>query len=130
MNLSKDDLSFALVCAKGYFYDSLNSDYPNKDDQKNAELFRDLEQAANNDTLEIEGYSRNEWVKFDPKNPKTFPPKNSVVLVMICKKLSDGAPKKMSVEVFNEYHMPNWLGGTFTHWRPLPPPPGKEAKCG
>ena len=42
MKLSKDDLSFALVCAKSYYYDSLNSDYPNKDDQKNAELFRDL----------------------------------------------------------------------------------------
>ena len=58
MKLSKDDLSFALTCAKGYFYDSLNSDYPNKDDQKNAELFRDLEQEADNDTLEIEGYER------------------------------------------------------------------------
>lgn len=58
MKLSKDDLSFALNCAKQYYYDSLNSDYPRKDDQKNEELFRDLEQEADNDTLEIEGYER------------------------------------------------------------------------
>lgn len=81
MKLSKDDLSFALNCAKNYFYDSLNSDYPNKDDQKNAELFHLLEQEADNDALEIEGYERLNWTKFDQNDESTFPPCEGVYLV-------------------------------------------------
>lgn len=81
MILSKDDLSFALTCAKGYFYDSLNSDYPRKDDQKNWELFHLLEQEADNDTLEIDGYERVQWTKFDQNDESTFPPCEGVYLV-------------------------------------------------
>lgn len=81
MKLSKDDLSFALTCAKGYFYDSLNSDYPRKDDQRNAELFHLLEQEADNDALEIEGYERLNWTKFDQNDESTFPPCEGVYLV-------------------------------------------------
>jgi hypothetical protein len=112
MKLSKQDLA-------DIFDDAADFDGSN-------ELAFDARKALEAGTLEIEGYERTEWTKFDPNDPKTFPPKNAVVLVMICKKLSDGALKKMAVEIFNEYHMPNWNGGTFTHWRPLPPPPGKE----
>lgn len=81
MILSKDDLSFALNCAKQYYYDSLNSDYPRKDDQKNAELFHLLEQEADNDALEIEGYERLNWTKFDQNDESTFPPCEGVYLV-------------------------------------------------
>ena len=127
MNLSKDDLSFALFCAKGYFYDSLNSDYPNKDDQKNAELFRDLEQAANNDTLEIEGYERCGWIKFNPNDPKTYPPKNTVVLLTI-----QGLPLEDNIHTWRTYlqerHNAQGLPGVFTHWRPLPKPPTEQDK--
>lgn len=116
MKITQKDIIDLILLSKTPSSDSKESK------KRLAEISRDLSENG----LEIEDYEQVRWIKFDPNDPKTFPPKNTVVLVMICKALSDGASKKMSVEVFNEYHMPNWLGGTFTHWRPLPPSPGKE----
>ena len=133
MKLNRDDLSFALVCAKSYYYDSLNSDYPNKDDQKNAELFRDLEQEADNGALEIEGYERVGWIKFDPNDPKTFPPKNKHIYITniyanhderwackLCEYYLELALKKLSSAIKEH--------GAVIHWRPLPEPP-VESNC-
>ena len=125
MNLSKDDLSFALVCAKGYFYDSLNSDYPNKDDQKNAELFRDLEQAANNDTLEIEGYQRDKWIKLNRNNKKTFPPKGKFLGCFIT---GYTAICIREDEVPDEEFASGEICPGLAYWRPLPKPPVETEK--
>ena len=120
MKLSKDDLSFALDCAKQYFYDSLNSDYPGKDDLKNAELFRDLEQEADKDALEIEGYERSKWTRFNPNVPKTFPPENETVDTYC-------SGHYLSTSFCYRFISKWWTESTI-YWRPLPPPPGKEGK--
>ena len=119
MILSKDDLSFAFNCARQYFYDSLNSDYPRKDDQKNWELSHLLEQEADNDALEIEGYERvPAWVRFDPNDPKTFPPESTRVQVFD-KESEDILTAKYDYDS-NEWSL-SWC--MITHWRPLPVPP-------
>lgn len=75
--------------------------------------------------LEIEGYERSEWIKFDPNDPSTFPPKNKVVLLTI-----QGLPLEDNIHTWHTYiqerHNAQGLPGIFTHWRPLPKPPGKE----
>ena len=129
MKLNRDDLSFALVCAKSYYYDSLNSDYPNKDDLKNAELFRDLEQEADNDTLEIEGYERVQWTRFDPNDPKTFPPSGGFLGYFT----GQCGDKYQDVhfrnnEYTDEEFATRMVYHNLTHWRPLPSDPVETEK--
>lgn len=76
--------------------------------------------ALENDTLEIEGYERFEWIKFDPNNPNTFPPKTDEYIVAI-EGRSTSTTRKYSAE-YLEFFAPEKI----THWRPLPKPPGKE----
>lgn len=84
--------------------------------------------ALNDDALEIEGYTRDKWTRFDPKDPKTFPPVDKYLLL---------AQNERILGVY--VPCPEWIvvdwrcvgelkhkGETVTHWRPLPPPPGKE----
>ena len=124
MKLSKNDLSFALNCTNQYYCDSLNSDYPNKDDQKNAELFRDLEQEADNDTLEIEGYHRTVWIKFNPNDPKTFPPVGDFIFFQGCEEgygyIGTG---NRNEEDTDEAFASRAIYPYLTHWLPLPQPP-------
>ena len=75
--------------------------------------------------LEIEGYERSQWVKFDPNDPKTIPPKNTVVLLTI-----QGLPLEDNICTWHtnlqERHNARGLPGVFTHWRPLPNPPVEQ----
>ena len=130
MKLSKDDLNFALVCAKSYYYDSLNSDYPNKNDQENWELFHNLEQAENSDTLEIEGYSRDKWTELDPNDWKTFPPMYESVLFLVYWKHFDPS---MKIGFYDNDEFQDDRGHyirAFSKilWRPLPNPPQEGNK--
>ena len=126
MKLSKDDLEFALGCAKSHFFDSANSDYPNKNDKDNEELFRNLECAAGNNTLEIEGYERVQWTRFDPNDPKTFPPLGEFIGYFI-----DGRYKENGFQFIchreendtDDLFAEHLIFGPLTHWRPLPKPP-------
>lgn len=87
--------------------------------------------ALKTNTLEIEGYERTEWTNFDPNDPKTFPPVDKYCLL---------AQNERILGVY--VPCPEWIvvdwrcvgelkykGETVTHWRPLPPPPGKEAEA-
>lgn len=126
MKLSKDDLEFALGCAKSHFFDSANSDYPNKNDKDNEELFRNLECAAGNNTLEIEGYERVQWTKFDPNAPKTFPPKGAFLLVKDVEDDETGGTMRITAhglrwESRNEDFATN--NKDLKYWRPFPKPP-------
>ena len=77
--------------------------------------------------LEIEGYERSEWIKFDPNDPKTIPPKNTVVLLTI-----QGLPLEDNIHTWRtnlqERHNAQGLPGVFTHWRKLPNPPVETEK--
>lgn len=70
-------------------------------------------------TLEIEGYERVQWTRFDPK---TFPPKNKDVL------FTDGSGVAFGYMDENK-RVFSWIPEP-THWRPLPNPPveTEEAK--
>lgn len=61
-------------------------------------------------TLEIEGYERVEWIKFDPNNPKTFPPKTDEYIVAI-EGRSTSTTRKYSAE-YLEFFAPEKI----THW--------------
>lgn len=86
-------------------------------------------EALRNDSLEIEGYERVEWIKFDPNNPKTFPPEDKMFLAF-------GSPD-INVN-YDDHEFTCWRNSVFSYstnesgtpeikyWRPLPPPPGKE----
>ena len=126
MKLNRDDLNFALVCAKSYYYDSLNSDYPNKYDQKNAELFSDLEQAENNDTLEIEGYERVQWTKFDSCKLDTYPTKLTPILAFGFPNPDNNLMPEFFVcqlSVMCDFISKESYDAKVLFWRPLTKPP-------
>lgn len=79
-------------------------------------------ESLRNGVLEIEGYEKSEWIKFDPNDPKTFPPKGNDQFLTLS---NDGEIRSMRFDFDTalvwKYHI--------SHWRPLPNlPVEKEAK--
>lgn len=110
MKLSKEDLSYIFDCADDP--DSCVRGGLDMDDVKNAFI---------EGTLEIEGYERFKWTRFDPDDPKTFPPELTRVQVF----------DKESGEVLTakyDYDSREWSLSwcMITHWRPLPKPPAES----
>lgn len=71
-------------------------------------------------TLEIEGYERVEWTKFDRRDQKTFPPHDKIVVIA----LRDGHVGPAFVRwICNWCEFAGYSHHDVTHWRPLPPPP-------
>jgi hypothetical protein len=109
MKLTKNELLFLL--------DSID---PKKWEAENLSGF--VRRAIYNNHLDIEGYERGGWIKFDPDDPKTFPPKNTVVLLTV-----QGLPLEENIHTWHTYlqerHNAQGLPGIFTHWRHLPQPP-------
>lgn len=118
MKLSKQSLMNALILAT----------------EKTASLmFAGAQNALQDGTLEIEGYVRkdhfrdaakmvDEWVKFDPNDPKTFPPKGKFLYF-------DGFG--IAIGVYLQCDTENGFAHVYreiTHWRPLPKPPQTEEK--
>ena len=92
-------------------------------DRNLAKKVYDLRYALYEDELEIEGYERvPAWIKFDPDDPKTIPPKNTLVFLT-----EQGVPLDDSICTWrtHKYKKENARGlpGTFTHWRLVPAPP-------
>ena len=87
----------------------------------------EIHDAFINKTLEIEGYERSDWTRFDPKDPKTFPPDDKIVLAY-------GLPDPLKNRSCAVYFFA-WAdsAGMFLgqesadpevhFWRPLPKPP-------
>ena len=125
MKISKDDLFYIFDCA----------DDPDQHVQWGLDM-NDIKNALIEDDLEIEGYERVQWTRFDPNDPKTFPMRNENVLLYV--ELDDGGRQMMNARTFimNKCHFLDLKGkliseekmDAITHWRPLPPPPGKEGK--
>lgn len=82
-------------------------------------------------TLEIEGYERVQWVKFNPDNPNTFPPTDEEFeFFSISEKYRERHISKLTA-FWREGIVRRWIvnvkhRGSEIYWRPLPPPPGKE----
>lgn len=94
---------------------------------KNDDLYERYEALLNNledGTLEIEGYERVEWTRFDPKDPKTFPPKGDFLgyfdhggindFQHVCIRDDEDTDEAFATQAIFPH---------LTHWRPLPPPP-------
>lgn len=100
------------------------------------EKVEEVIEALQNEELEIEGYVRedhlrdttkmaDEWIKFDPNDESTFPPKGKFLYF-------DGFGIAIGIHLQCErkdgfVHVYRKI----THWRPLPKPPvEQEEKCG
>lgn len=91
----------------------------------------EIHDAFINKTIEIEGYERVEWTRFDPDNPKTFPPKNECLDIFECSKKHEFRAENKLNEFWWQRVVERWVinvnsRGYTIYWRPLPPPPGKE----
>ena len=78
--------------------------------------------SLDSNTLEIEGYERSEWTKFDKDDSTTFPPKGKFLYF-------DGFGIAIGIHLQCEKkdgfaHIYRKI----THWRPLPKPPQEETK--
>lgn len=75
--------------------------------------------ALKTNTLEIEGYEKSDWIKFDPADVDTFPPPGHY----LCFSTDDGEVNptyrsdKCTDEIFAS------LPHDMEYWRPLPNPP-------
>lgn len=91
------------------------------------QIMEEIETALKAGTLEIEGYVRADhfadadkmvWTRFDPNDPKTFPPETGYYIVSIV--------EQDFTETFyfdgRDDTVRDWTGEV-THWRPLPKPP-------
>lgn len=74
------------------------------------------------DNVEIEGFERGEWTKFDPNDPNTFPPKGDEMFLTLA---NDGEIRSMCFDVNTALIWKHHI----SHWRPLPLPP-KETEAG
>ena len=85
-----------------------------------AEKVEEVIEALQNEVLEIEGYEQSKWVKLDPNDESTYPQR--LTRVLVCDK------NKNVFESFVLIHngIREFVGHNVTHWRPLPPAPGKE----
>ena len=112
MNLTKNDLFFLL--------ESIDATSDSENGSYQAEMLaEETRSALYRNELDIEGYARVEWIKFDPKNPKTFPTKNGNYLVVF----------------YDEIRIAEWYDIFFTdpeskpfndcvfYWMPLPEMP-------
>ena len=77
--------------------------------------------AIYNNHLNIEGYERIKWTKFDPKDSKTFPPKSGEYLVCLS---DDGYPMPTAAAWFNDSQQFN-VSLPVAYWRHKPLPPVK-----
>ena len=102
MKLSKENLRFALWHAS----------------DREDDAFARAVVALAHDTLEIEGYERNEWTRFDPDDPKTFPTRKDGRILIVHHYWAG----KSNID-FLTFNHSFWWGHHITHWRPLPKPP-------
>lgn len=80
--------------------------------------------ALQDDELEIEGYERSDWARFDPNDPKTFPPSGGFLGYFT----GQCGDKYQDVyfrnnEYTDEEFATRMAYHKLTHWCPLPNPP-------
>lgn len=86
-------------------------------DEEETRYWTEIREALENDMLDITGYDRGEWKRFNIDDPKTFPPEDANYLVQFSYGETEVATWWNSFERFtiaDHKHI--------THWRPLTPP--------
>jgi hypothetical protein len=76
--------------------------------------------------LEIEGYVRSLWIKFDKNDPSTYPPVGHHLIAYGHGHMSLMFRYSLATETAEKFADRFTQRYGFTHWHPLPPPPGKE----
>ena len=119
MKLSKLTLEWLI-------YHALHSDVAGYTEFK---IIKEIDEAFEDGTLEIEGYEQSKWTRFDPKDESTYPPKG--------KFLAYGGFECEPQGIFFGLSYDNKstriaYGKVLKYWRPLPKPPqeteGKDCK--
>lgn len=114
MKLSRKQLEDFIV---GSMRDNLENGWDSE--QERAAL-----ESLQNDTLEIEGYEHSAWVKFNPDDPKTFPPDDGKNVLGYNPEFSDEPFECFLGFDYNFYCPQDKIRFPLpTHWRPLPKPP-------
>ena len=129
MKITKDELLIRL--AKLMFYvDPRNSVAGDFDFLHKLKVeFEEVEAIYNSlwkDELEIEGYERSEWTKFDPNDTATFPPKNGKRIIVAYEQSTNSNKWEVFVEPSTNYliqFLRTDLPNINVYWRPLPQPP-------
>ena len=94
----------------------------------------EIHDAFINKTLEIEGYERSQWVKFDPDDPKTSPACNYEWFLIAAQKSLEPPTFTVMPECATETLLEEIRNDIIkfklnVYWRPLPKPPVEtEAK--
>ena len=119
-------------------HDFLRSEYLCERTEYNRKCLEEFSDAVNEiDSLkfEIDGYERVQWTRFDPKDESTFPPRDEYIDIFIRSKEHEFRGVNKLTEFWLQRIVERWVkevkySGSVVYWRPLPKPPGKEAKCG
>lgn len=83
-------------------------------------IVKEIEEALENGTFEIEGYQRDKWIKLNRNNKKTFPPKGEFLGCFITgyRAICIREDEESDEEFASEERYPG-----LAYWRPLPKPP-------
>ena len=102
-------------------------DYAADFDGSNEEAF-DARKALLAGTLEIEGYERSQWVKFDKDDLSTYPPVGHHIIAYSPGHISVLFRYSLASETDEQFADRFIQRYGFTHWRPLPKPPQEDTK--
>ena len=113
MKLSKKQLTDFIV---GSMRDNGENGWGSGDEHSALEALR-------TDSLEIEGYERSGWTRFNPKDPSTRPPKGQHFIAYGSGYMSVIFRYSSETETDEKFANRFSVRYGFTHWRPLPNPP-------
>lgn len=86
-------------------------------------LIEEIDEALKDDTLEIEGYEKSEWIKFDRGNPDTYPPRNQHIIAYSPGHISTLYCFSKEAETDEQFANNFSVRYGFTHWKPGPKAP-------
>lgn len=92
-------------------------------------IIEEINEALSDNTLEIEGYTRDEWIKVVLGDPKTFPPRDKELILAQRNKilgLYQPLPICFEPKEKNFERLPCFRGEFITHWRLAPKPPTEK----
>ena len=79
--------------------------------------------ALESGTLEIEGYERSQWIKFNKNDPSTYPPVGHHLIAYSHGHVSVLFRYSLATETDEQFADRFTQRYGFTHWCPLPKPP-------
>ncbi|MBR5621866.1 MAG: hypothetical protein IKW49_01625 [Opitutales bacterium] len=113
MKLSKEEFLDMIECSRIFCIDN----------GYGSEREENISSALEKGTLEIEGYERATWTKFDKNDPSTYPPVGHHIIAYSPGHMSVLFRYSLATETDEQFADRFTQRYGFTHWRPLPNPP-------